>query len=87
MNEYPPPPIIAQVTSLKRIRIDFDCAALLCWLRDCNRYTLQEVAVKFEAPVKVRLLQKLFANDTNPIHSKFCGVISTLLMESIQLQP
>lgn len=50
----------------KRIRIDFDCTALFCWLRDCNRYTLAEVAGKFEAPVKVRLLRKLSANDTSP---------------------
>ena len=55
----------------KRIRIDFDCAALFCWLRDCNRYTLAEVAVKFKAPVKVRLLRKLSAINTNPNVPRF----------------
>ena len=56
----------SNTSTRKRIHIDYDCTAVFCWLRDCNRYTLAEVAVKFELPVKIRFVQKSSANKIDP---------------------
>jgi hypothetical protein len=46
------------VSTTKRIQFHFNCTALFCPLRDCNKYTLAEVVEKFEIPVKVRFLRQ-----------------------------
>ena len=56
----------SNTSTKKRINIDFDCTASFCSLRDCNRYTLAEVSVKFELPVKIRFVQKSSANKMDP---------------------
>ena len=59
------------VSTTKRIQFHFNCTALFCPLRDCNKYTLAEVVEKFEIPVKVRFLRQSSEATIDPNLSSF----------------
>jgi hypothetical protein len=59
------------VSTTKRIQFHFNCTALFCPLRDCNKYTLAEVVEKFEVPVKVRFRRQLSEATIDPNLSSF----------------
>ena len=59
------------VSTTKEIKFHFDCTAMFCPLRDCNKYTLAEVVEKFEVPVKVRFLRQLSEATIDPNLSSF----------------